>query len=95
LNLIDKKTIVSKRMGKPSTYLSKKWPGKKTFPLKMVKGVLNWPEGPASPPPAGGFPKRLKQHPSFQFMSTSKVVTLLVGSGKEAFEMVQRTFCGC
>jgi hypothetical protein len=32
-------------MGKPSTYLSKKLPDKKTFPLKMVKGVLNRPEG--------------------------------------------------
>jgi len=53
------------------------------------------------PPPARGtnlvegFPKRLKQHPSFQFMLISKVVTQLVDFGKEAFEMAQRACFGC
>jgi hypothetical protein len=41
-----------------------------------------------------GFPKRLKQHPSFKFMLFSKVVIRLVDSGKGAFEMARRACFG-
>jgi len=42
-----------------------------------------------------GFPIRLKQRTIYQKISNSKLVTYLVVSGKEAFQMARRACCGC
>jgi hypothetical protein len=42
-----------------------------------------------------GFHKRLQQEFFFQFSINFKMHHNLFGSGKEAFDMVRRTFLGC